>query len=101
MNTIHAKLVAKTIESVKYIIYVFQNLDGSGESKYITVTRLPNWEQPDLEIGDVGYLEYKEVRAGIDKWYNVSSGNLIDFAYSEIYFVKFIFEQPNKAITVD
>ena len=101
MKTIHAKLVASAYELEKYTIYVFENLDADGEFKYITVTRLPNWEQPQLKVGDIGYLEYKEVRAGIDKWYNRDLGKFLDYGFSEIYFIKFVFENKSDNIIID
>ena len=101
LKTIHAKLVASAFELEKYTIYVFENLDADGEFKYITVTRLPNWEQPQLKVGDIGYLEYQEVRAGIDKWYNRDLGKFLDYGFSEIYFIKFVFENKSDNIIID
>ena len=34
--------------------------------------RWPNWECRQLKNGESGYLDFKEVRAGIDTWYDGS-----------------------------
>lgn len=95
-KTIRAKLVALAIEG-EYTIYVFENFAGG----YITTTRLPNWEAPELKLGDIGYLVYKEVEAGKDTWYNIDTNQHITYSYSEIYFRKFIFDNKRDDIILD
>lgn len=42
-----------------YITYVFKNLeDTSFGKKYCMVTRWPNWQCGNIEIGESGYLTY-------------------------------------------
>ena len=59
------------------------------------VTRFPNWQHRDLEIGEKGYLTYNEVIAGKDKWYCPETGQMIPYNYTNIYFIRFIKEQDN------
>ena len=59
------------------------------------VTRLPNWNHRELEVGEIGYLTYKEVTAGEDKWYSQEENKLIPYNYTNIYFVKFVKKQDN------
>lgn len=55
------------------------------------VTRWPNWQHRDLKLGEKGFLEYKEVQAGIDTWWD--GEKFIPYNYSNIIFIKFIEEQ--------
>lgn len=93
--TILAKLIASEKETMGYIVYVFQCLDKDiiKETKYVMCTRFPNWEHKDIEIGEVGYLSFIEIKAGIDKWYD--GNNMIPYRYNNIQFLKFI-KKPKK-----
>lgn len=51
-------------------------------------TRWPNWQHKHLELGEIGYLTYKEVVAGVDTWYD--GDTFIPYNYSNIIFIKFI-----------
>ena len=95
--TIFCELLTKKLEPGGYIIYVFKNLD---DNTYLMCTRLPNWECSNIDIGDIGYVDYKEVIAGIDTWYNNSSKAFIKYNYTGIYFNNFIHkvEKPIKEI---
>lgn len=89
MVTIYAKLLAKEHDLLGYTNYVFQNLDEAPfGKKYILTTRWPNWDHRNLEIGEIGYLTYNEVQAGVDKWWDGS--NFVPYNYSNIIFIKFI-----------
>lgn len=85
--TIKCKLLAKREEVGGYIVYVFQNLD---DNSYLMCTRLPNWETPFLELGDIGFLEFKEVIAGVDQWYSRSDQQHYYYKYTGIYFLNFV-----------
>ena len=80
------KLLA--IRESKYTMYVFQNLDFEG---YIMCTRLPNWKVPDLNVGDIGFLEYQIIKAG-EEYFNVATQQKQIYQYSNIYFNNFILE---------
>lgn len=74
-----------------YIIYVFEMEGGTlPYDKYVMCTRFPNWESPIIRIGDSGYLKYREVTAGDDKWYDSNTGNMIPYKYSDMHFIDFI-----------
>lgn len=84
------KLVASHKDGFNYITYVFECLEEYmiKESKYIMCIRYPNWEHKPLKIGDIGYLEFQEIRAGIDKWWN--GKEMVPYDYNNIQFIKFI-----------
>lgn len=93
--TVLAMLVAKEVDTLGYVTYVFKCLDDeiAKESKYIMCTRYPNWEHRVINIGEIGYLNFVEIRAGIDKWFN--GKDLIPYNYSNIQFIKFV-EKPRE-----
>ena len=68
--TILAKLLASEEDTLGYITYVFECLDEDiiKETKYIMCVRYPNWDHRKIEIGEVGFLNFLEIRAGMDKW---------------------------------
>lgn len=97
MTTIKAELVAKEHDLMGYGTYVFKTI---GENcpfgyKYRMITRLPNWQCSEIEVGEIGYVTYMECQAGIDKWYCPETGEMIPYKYTNIYFVKFVKEQDN------
>ena len=74
--TIYCELLLAERDLMGYITYVFKCLENNvpfGHT-YTMVTRLPNWNHRELDIGEIGYLTYKEVTAGEDKWYNQTEG---------------------------
>ena len=82
---IRAKLIAKHTDVFNYTTYAFQNVDSN---EYVLCTRFPNWEHPTIEIGEIGILQFKEVIAGEDKWYNGET--MIPYNYTGWHFVKFV-----------
>ena len=90
------KLVAKYNEDFGYITYVFECLEKYmiEQSKYIMCVQFPNWEQKEIKLGDIGYLEFRELRAGIDKWFD--GEKQIPYNYDIVQFIKFI-EKPEDA----
>ena len=83
---VKAKLLA--IREGTYTNYVFQSEeDGS----YIMCTRLPNWKVPDLNVGDIGFLEYQIIKAG-EEYFNIATQQKQIYQYSNIYFNNFILE---------
>lgn len=81
---VHVKLLA--IRLGVYTQYVFQNLDNK---TYIMCTRLPNWQVPEIQVGDIGFLEYQEVKAG-EQYFDPVQQQLVHYNYSNVYFINFI-----------
>ncbi len=97
MPTIHAELLAVNEDFAGYTTYVFRNLESEDiYTKYIMCTRFPNWECRILNVGDRGYLSFKENIAGVDKWYNPSNNTMNYYNYSCVQFIKFVDECPIK-----
>lgn len=80
------KLIA--IKNSYYTIYVFKKLEKEG---YIMCTKLPNWQTPELHLGDEGFLQYQNVKAG-ETYYNPTTNTKEIYKYSNIYFINFILE---------
>lgn len=87
------KLVALNQDNLGYITYVFECLEDYmiSQSKYIMCIRYPNWNHKFLQIGDIGYLNCIEIRAGIDKWFD--GEKMIPYNYNTIQFIKFVDKQ--------
>lgn len=87
------KLVAKEPDFQGYITYVFENLEEEviKETRYIMCTRWPNWEHRDIDLEEIGYLNFAEIRAGVDKWFD--GNEMIPYKYNGIQFIKFIAKQ--------
>ena len=84
------KLVADEPNPLGYITYVFECLEEQDRafSKYIMMIRFPNWEAKQINLGEVGYVEFEEIRAGMDKWFDGNS--MIPYRYNMIQFIRFI-----------
>lgn len=101
MSVIKAKLLTLRKEPGGYIIYVFENLEYRDITKhYIKTVRFPNWECPLVRIGDIGYLEYKEVEAGKDSWYDSQAQVSILYKYDNTIFKDFVHETSKADVTV-
>lgn len=81
-----ARLVAK--RPGRYTTYVFQDLDKT--DSYVMCTRCPNWETPDVEIFQDGYLTYKFVVAGKDCWFDSTNKTFEPYQFTSNYFLNFI-----------
>ena len=94
--TILSKLLAIDPDPMGYVTYVFECLDKEiiKESKYIMCTRFPNWNHRSLDIGEIGYLNFVEIRAGIDKWFD--GNRMIPYLYNNIQFIKFVSKPRDK-----
>lgn len=95
--TILAKLLASEEDTLGYITYVFECLDEDiiKETKYIMCVRYPNWDHRKIEIGEIGFLNFLEIRAGMDKWFD--GKNMIPYRYNTLQFIKFI-EKPKEKV---
>ena len=71
MMTVYSQLVASENDLMGYITYVFKSLETNVPfgSRYLMLTRCPNWDAKPINIGDKGYVTYDYVEAGKDKWY--------------------------------
>lgn len=99
MITLYCKLLVEHQDSLGYTTYVFESLDNSQEkfllSKYIMVTKFPNWEQNIIEIGDEGFLHYKEIIPGVNKWFD--GKEFVDYnSFEGFQFIKFVKKLPKK-----
>jgi len=73
------------IREAVYTIYVFKEINSE---EYIMCTRLPNWQVPEINIGDKGFLQYQDVEAGDE--YITPDGSKVSYRYSNIYFINFV-----------
>lgn len=85
-KTVKAKLLA--IREGNYVMYVFRNLDNN---EYLMCTKLPNWQVPDINIGDVGFLLLEYVVAGQD-FFDPQTFSTSKYLYTNVYFRNFIKE---------
>lgn len=83
-HTIQAKLI--TIKEGYYTQYVFKNIDTN---EYVLCTRVPNWQVPEVYLGNTGFLEYHEVKAG-EEYFDPAQQKMLHYNYSNIYFINFI-----------
>lgn len=99
VSTSLVKLVAQANDWCNYTTYVFERLEAESlMDKYIMCIRYPNWQQPELTIGDIGYVQTAEVFAGIDKWFD--GNKMIPYHYTTIQFIKFI-EKPEENTKIE
>ena len=100
--TLYVKLNAKYIDIGGYITYVFENLNyKTYDTQYVMCVQFPNWNQSEIEIGDIGYVNVRYVEEGISKWYDGEKMNV--YKYTNVVFLKFVkeSEQINKDFLVD
>lgn len=95
-SAIYTELVAESKDLEGYITYVFKVLDKNIIDRellsYIMCVQYPNWNQEKILIGDIGFLNIKEVQAGKDTWFD--GNNQIFYKYDDIIFMKFV-KQPS------
>lgn len=93
-----AQLVAKSVEPGGYITYVFliteQPVIDKLKTKYIMCTQFPNWDHKEIQLGEEGYLQYQEIIAGKDQWYN--GKGMVYYRYNMIQFLKFVPKPTSK-----
>ena len=90
-SIIFAELVAKRDDL--YTLFVFKNLDTS---EFLMCTKLPNWQTPHINIGDIGYVSYKSVKAGDE--YCFPTGEKDIYKYDNTYFTNFVLKTETKEI---
>lgn len=91
-ETILGKLVAEHTDLEGYTTYVFQKIDQE-HSDYLMCVRYPNWNSVPVKLGDIGFVKYSCVEAGIDQWWD--GVNMNKFRYDDVIFYKFI-EKPEE-----
>lgn len=91
LRTLRVELVAIKHDVGNYLVYVFKDLSNGLP---VMCTRCPNWESPFLAIGDIGYLQCKEVIAGEDTWYDSMTDSKVPYKFTRIYFEDFVYEKP-------
>lgn len=93
MNTVHkARLESFYKDWSGYVNYVFRIYPISGPPRLLSCSKYPNWNTPPIKIGSWGYVEYKEVKAGEDTWWDGKSN--IAYRYDNVYFIKFVPLKP-------
>lgn len=95
MMTVLAKLVAKERDNMDYTTYVFECLDKEiiKQTKYIMCVRYPNWNCREIKLGEIGYLRFNEIIAGVDTWFD--GEKQVPYKYNDVQFLKFI-EKPKE-----
>ena len=92
--TIYVVLRAKNVDIGGYITYVFENLNQTDyNSKYLMCVQFPNWNQTEINIGDIGYVNVRYVKEGISQWYDGEKMQV--YKYTNVVFLKFI-KEPEK-----
>lgn len=93
--TIHVKLLA--FSQATYSNYIFQNLSEPEKSfdRYISVIKLPNWEDFDLKKNCCGFLTYELANAG-EEYYNNKTNKTEKYKYTANYLIKFINEDQKQ-----
>lgn len=87
---VKAELVAS--RAGNYTMYVFKEVDSG---LFIMCTKPPNWQSPQISIGDIGFVKFEEVRAG-QSYFKSSEARDDIYKYSGVYFLDFILD--NKTI---
>ncbi len=90
----YGELIALREDIGNYIVYVFRDLDTN---EYEMCTRLPNWNEPNLQIGDRGYVEIEDVYAGYSTYLDIKTGEICAYKYDNNYFRSFVFETIPKS----
>lgn len=67
-------------------MYIFKNLESN---EYVMCTRLPNWNTPNIDIGEEGFLKFQKAIAG-EKYFNPTTQETCTYQYSNIYFLNFV-----------
>ena len=100
--TLYVKLKAKYIDIGDYITYVFENLNAENpDDQYLMCVQFPNWNQSDIEINEIGYVNVRYVTEGISQWFDGEKMNV--YKYTNIIFLKFVKESNivNNEVLID
>lgn len=86
------KLVALSNDFGGYVHYVFEVLDEDfrKQTKYILCTMFPNWQSSPITIGEIGFVEFVEILAGITTWYDKEYNQQVPYNYNMVQFIRFV-----------
>jgi len=86
MTQFTKEVVLVAVREGSYTNYVFKDNESN---EYIFCTKLPNWQIPSIDMGDIGYLQYQQVKAG-ESYYDPAKETEIAYRYSNCYLVNFV-----------
>ena len=91
--TIYCRILI--IDENQYTNIVVEDLrrNYDDDYKYITVVKLPNWENVEMNIGDVGYLQFQSVEGGKTQYFKRLCEDFEVYKYSNNYFINFFKEK--------
>lgn len=81
MEIVRAELLKE--DSGHYTQYIFRDLSNG---KFLLCTKLPNWDANHINLGDIGFLKYKEVVAWDTKYKDPRTGREQAYRYDGCYF---------------
>lgn len=87
--TIYCKVLVIQEGLYSEIVVEDLNRELTDDLKYVTVVKLPNWDIPIPNVGDVGYLQFQYVEGGITKWFNKDLKDFEIYNYTNNYFINF------------
>lgn len=86
-----------------YVTYVFEILKKGDrnflQSDFIMCVQYPNWDHRDLRVGEEGYLCYRDIQEGLDKYFD--GKNMVSYKYSTTQFMKFVPKAPQHDCIMD
>lgn len=85
------KLIA--LRQGEYTNYVFKDLESD---EYFFCSRMPNWQVPEVQINEKGFVQIKDVKAGEE--YVMPDGSKHNYKYNCRYFINFVLH-TDKPIT--
>lgn len=88
--TIFCKILVIQEGQYSEIVVEDLNRDFTDDLKYVTVVKLPFWENPPFEMGDQGYLEFQSVEGGKTQYFSRNEQDFECYKYSNNYFIRFI-----------
>lgn len=92
-ETYHVTLMAKSGNT--YEKFVFK----TDEEKYILCTRLPNWGNLDMKIGDTGFATIFETKAG-EEYFDRNTEIKRVYYYTNVYLKDFIKDMKKGKIII-
>jgi hypothetical protein len=91
--TIYCKILVIQDGQYSEIVVEDLNRDYTDDLKYVTVVKLPYWENPQFTMGDKGYLEFQSVKGGETQYFSRNEKDFEYYKYSNNYFIRFIKEK--------
>lgn len=88
--TVYAKIIQIREGQYTYIIVEDLNRELTDDYKYLTLVKLPNWDDIHIDIGDVGYVQFESVFGGKSQYLDRDTGEIETYKYSNNYIMSFI-----------